>query len=65
MSQDNEGRINITRYLADLRASQARPNQTVLALGDREWNVEADRRQSGIPIDLQTAEFLGLGGAGV
>jgi ureidoglycolate dehydrogenase (NAD+) len=50
----------ITRYLADLWASLARPDQKVLAPGDREWDVEAERRQSGIPIDSQTAEFLRL-----
>ena len=45
-----------------LRASQARPGQKVMAPGDREWNFEAERRKSGVPIDPQTAVFLGLGG---
>jgi LDH2 family malate/lactate/ureidoglycolate dehydrogenase len=50
----------ITRYLADLRASAVREGQSVMAPGDREWAVEAERKRTGIPIDLQTAEFLGL-----
>ncbi len=50
----------ITRYLADLRASAVREGQNVMAPGDREWAVEAERKRTGIPIDLQTAAFLGL-----
>jgi ureidoglycolate dehydrogenase (NAD+) len=50
----------ITRYLAGLRASAAREGQSVMAPGDREWAVEAERARTGIPVDLQTAEFLGL-----
>jgi ureidoglycolate dehydrogenase (NAD+) len=50
----------ITRYLADLRASAARAGQKVMAPGDREWEVEAERQRTGIPVDRQTAEFLGL-----
>jgi ureidoglycolate dehydrogenase (NAD+) len=50
----------ITRYLADLRAGAAREGQSVMAPGDREWAVEAERRRTGIPVDLQTAAFLGV-----
>jgi len=47
---------------ADLRASAAREGQSVMAPGDREWEIEAERARTGIPVDLQTAEFLGLAG---
>jgi LDH2 family malate/lactate/ureidoglycolate dehydrogenase len=50
----------ITRYLADLRASVAQDGKSVMAPGDREWAVEAERKRTGIPVDLQTARFLGL-----
>jgi LDH2 family malate/lactate/ureidoglycolate dehydrogenase len=50
----------ITRYLADLRGSATREGQNVMAPGDREWAVEAERRRTGIPVDLETAEFLGI-----
>jgi LDH2 family malate/lactate/ureidoglycolate dehydrogenase len=48
------------RYLAALRAVPPRPGERVLAPGDREWETEARRRQSGIPVDAQTAGLLGL-----
>lgn len=48
----------MTRYLADLRASAAREGENVMAPGDREWAVEAERRHAGIPVDPATAEFL-------
>ena len=47
-------------YLAALRASPAREGEEVMAPGDREWRVEAERERDGIPIDRQTAAFLGL-----
>jgi len=47
-------------YLADLRGAPARPGETILAPGDREWKVEAERLQNGIPIDVETARFLEL-----
>ena len=50
----------ITRYLAGLRASTARPGETVMAPGDREWAVEKVRGVDGIPIDAETARFLKL-----
>ncbi|MET0527554.1 MAG: Ldh family oxidoreductase, partial [Microvirga sp.] len=50
----------IVRYLADLRKSASRPGETTMAPGDREWAVEADRRRSGIPVDHETAEILGI-----
>jgi LDH2 family malate/lactate/ureidoglycolate dehydrogenase len=51
----------ITRYLNDLRASAASQGQKVMAPGDREWAVEAERRRTGIPVDPETAKFLGVG----
>jgi LDH2 family malate/lactate/ureidoglycolate dehydrogenase len=50
----------MTRYLAALRAVPARAGERVLAPGDREWETEAERVRTGIPIDRETAAFLGL-----
>jgi LDH2 family malate/lactate/ureidoglycolate dehydrogenase len=50
----------MTRYLSALRAVPARPGQKVMAPGDREWATETERRRSGIPVDRETAEFLGI-----
>ena len=50
----------ITRYLSDLRSSLTRPGEITMAPGDREWKVEAERKRDGIPIDRETAQFLGL-----
>jgi len=47
-------------YLAALRAAPAQEGAEVLAPGDREWRVEAEREKAGIPIDPDTAAFLGL-----
>lgn len=46
---DYEARI--AAYLADLRGQPAKTGKTVMAPGDREWVVEAERGHSGIPID--------------
>jgi LDH2 family malate/lactate/ureidoglycolate dehydrogenase len=40
----------IAAYLADLRATPARPGKRVLAPGDREWACEAERNATGIPL---------------
>lgn len=49
-------------YLAALRAIPAAAGaQPVMAPGDREWRVEAQRERTGIPIDPDTARYLGLG----
>lgn len=37
-------------YLANLRASPARDGKSVMAPGDREWKVEAERSANGIPV---------------
>jgi len=37
-------------YLSDLRTQCARAGKQVLAPGDREWAIEARRREQGIPI---------------
>jgi LDH2 family malate/lactate/ureidoglycolate dehydrogenase len=50
----------MTRYLSDLRASEAREGQKVMAPGDREWSVETERRRTGIPVDPESANFLGV-----
>jgi LDH2 family malate/lactate/ureidoglycolate dehydrogenase len=47
-------------YLAALRGSAAREGEEVMAPGDREWRVEAEREREGIPVDPETAAFLGL-----
>ena len=48
-------------YLEALRAVPAIPGGgPVMAPGDREWRVEAERRRDGIPIDPDTARFLRL-----
>lgn len=53
----------ITAYLADLRATKARPGARVMAPGDREWACEKVRRASGIPVaPAQMQEFLGIAG---
>ena len=49
------------RYLDALRAVAPRnPGEDagVMAPGDREWRVEAERMSAGIPIDPDTARFL-------
>jgi len=50
----------MAQYLAGLRGSPARDGATVLAPGDREWQVMAERDRTGIPVDPDTARFLGL-----
>jgi LDH2 family malate/lactate/ureidoglycolate dehydrogenase len=40
----------IAAYLADLRATPARPGARVMAPGDREWDCEASRSATGIPV---------------
>jgi LDH2 family malate/lactate/ureidoglycolate dehydrogenase len=47
-------------YLAALRAVPAREGEEVMAPGDREWRVEAERERDGIPLDPETAAFLGF-----
>ncbi len=47
-------------YLQALRAVPPHDGAEVLAPGDREWRVEQERARTGIPIDPDTADFLGL-----
>jgi ureidoglycolate dehydrogenase (NAD+) len=48
------------RYLESLRGAPVRAGGKVMAPGDREW-AEAERRDAeGIPIDPDTARFLGF-----
>lgn len=48
-------------YLADLRAAPARDGRRVMAPGDREWAVEAERSRRGIPVNPGLlAELRGL-----
>jgi ureidoglycolate dehydrogenase (NAD+) len=54
--------IGMRGYLEALRFVP--PNaegEAIMAPGDREWRVEAQRLRDGIPIDPETASFLGLG----
>lgn len=46
----------MARYLKGLRNSPARAGTTVLAPGDREWQVAARREQEGIPLDPATVQ---------
>lgn len=50
---------SIKAYLAALRGARARDGG-VMAPGDREWLVEIERARDGIPVDPETAAFLGL-----
>jgi ureidoglycolate dehydrogenase (NAD+) len=47
-------------YLAALRALPAREGAEVMAPGDREWRLEAERARDGVPLDPETAAFLGF-----
>lgn len=48
------------RYLESLRGAPARPGGQPMAPGDREWSIAQQRAREGIPIDPDTARFLGL-----
>ena len=50
----------LSAYLAALRGSTPRAGGAVMAPGDREWAVERERARDGIPVDLATADALGL-----
>ena len=50
--------MGMAQYVAALRNAPAREGQTVMAPGDREWQISEDRRQHGVPIDPDTARFL-------
>ena len=53
--------IMIAQYLAQLRGSAVREGGArVMAPGDREWAERARRRVEGVPVDPDTARFLGL-----
>ena len=53
--------LMITRYLESLRAAPVRDGATrVMAPGDREWETVAQRQADGVPVDPDTARFLGL-----
>ena len=51
-------------YLGALRAAPiaAGASGPAMAPGDREWRIEAERERDGIPLDHDTAAFLGLEG---
>lgn len=51
------------RYLDALRGVPPVEGGKVMAPGDREWDVEARRAINGIPVDPDTAAFLGLAAA--
>jgi len=48
------------RYIDSLRNAPARSGEAVMAPGDREWRETELRKARGIPIDADTAGFLGL-----
>ncbi|MBB3934916.1 Ldh family oxidoreductase [Aureimonas phyllosphaerae] len=48
------------RYLDALRSVPPVEGGRVMAPGDREWDVETRRAAEGIPVDPDTARFLGL-----
>lgn len=53
----------ITAYLADLRATRARPGTKVMAPGDREWDRLSERSRNGIPVAAALwAEFQAIAG---
>jgi ureidoglycolate dehydrogenase (NAD+) len=50
----------IVRYLDAIRNAPQAEGGTVMAPGDREWAVADERERMGIPIDPDTARFLGF-----
>ncbi len=50
----------LARYMDRLRAAPAAAGATIMAPGDREWRVAAEREANGIPVDPETAAFLGV-----
>jgi LDH2 family malate/lactate/ureidoglycolate dehydrogenase len=48
------------RYMDALRAVPAAAGERVMAPGDREWDTEAERMRSGIPVDREAAAYLDL-----
>ncbi|WP_395516851.1 Ldh family oxidoreductase [Pseudorhizobium flavum] len=44
------------RYVEVLRSSPAREGTSVMAPGDREWKVAAERRRTGLPLDPATRQ---------
>ena len=55
----------ITRYLANIRAATPAEGATgrPMAPGDREWAVEADRLENGVPVDPDSVAAFGELGA--
>ena len=49
-------RAGMAAYLGAIRAA----GDGAMAPGDREWRIEVEREREGIPVDLDTAAFLGL-----
>ena len=49
-------RAGMAAYLGAVRGA----GPDTMAPGDREWTIEAEREREGIPVDLETAAFLGL-----
>lgn len=53
--------VAIASYLESLRGSPVRDGaERVMAPGDREWEEMARRQAGGIPVDPDTARFLGI-----
>ena len=53
-------RLAMAAYLKDLRSQPARPGTRVMAPGDREWDIEAERARRGIPISSPLAAAFDL-----
>ena len=50
----------MARYIESLRNATARPGEHIMAPGDREWQEADLRKAQGLPVDGDTARFLGL-----
>jgi LDH2 family malate/lactate/ureidoglycolate dehydrogenase len=50
----------MVRYLTLLRSVPPNAGERVMAPGDREWETEVNRAQTGIPIDPATAKYFCL-----
>jgi len=48
----------LARYMARLREAGAADGGRSLVPGDREWQAAEDRERTGIPVDVETADFL-------
>jgi ureidoglycolate dehydrogenase (NAD+) len=52
--------LGMASYIESLRNGPARDGEELMAPGDREWREAERRGRDGIPVDPDTARFLGL-----